>query len=89
MQPDTHDLVMEALKGTPAVAGAVASAMTLNEAVMISTGIYILLQAVYLIRKWWREEVDRAYENGRQHIINARADALWMESQQHTPEDRL
>lgn len=53
-----QDFAAEVAKGTPAVAGAVASAITLNEAVAIATGIYILVQVAYLLRKWWREEQD-------------------------------
>lgn len=77
MQQETHDIVSEALKGAPAVAGAVASAMTLNQWVMVSTALYILIQAVYLLRKWWREEVDRDYEKARQRLEDAREDADW------------
>lgn len=43
----------EAMKGTPAVIGA---ALSLNEWVAIATGVYIVLQALYLLRKWYREE---------------------------------
>jgi hypothetical protein len=50
------ELTNEALKGTPAVAGTVAAALTLNEWVAILTGIYVLVQLAYLLRKWWREE---------------------------------
>lgn len=52
------DFATEAAKGTPAVAGAVASALTLNEWVAIATGVYVLVQVAYLLRKWWREEKD-------------------------------
>ena len=47
---------IEAAKAAPAVAGAAASSMTLNEWVAVATGIYIAIQAAYLLRKWWREE---------------------------------
>lgn len=50
---------IEAAKAAPAVAGAAASTMTLNEWVAVATGIYIAIQAAYLVRKWWREERDR------------------------------
>ena len=46
----------EAVRGTIAVAGTTASVLTLNEWVMLSTLAFIALQAVYLLRKWWREE---------------------------------
>lgn len=47
---------IEAAKAAPAVAGAAASGLTLNEWVAIATGMYIFIQAAYLLRKWWREE---------------------------------
>lgn len=50
------EVVTEALKGAPAVAGAWYAALTLNEWVAILTGVYIVVQAAYLLRKWWREE---------------------------------
>lgn len=87
MKAETHDLVLEALKGSPAVAGAIASAMTLNELVMLGTVIYIVIQAAYLMRKWFREEIDRDYEKKRQRIEDARADDDW--SQRHKPKGTL
>lgn len=77
MQQSTHDIAVEAAKGAPAVAGAAVSALTLNEWVMVSTAIYILVQALYLLRKWWREEVDRGYEKSRQRLQDAREDDEW------------
>lgn len=53
-----QDFAVEAAKGTPAVAGAIASILTLNESVAVATGLYILVQIAYLLRKWWREETD-------------------------------
>jgi hypothetical protein len=53
----------EAARGTPAIAGATATAVTLNQWVAIGTGIYIIIQVVYLLRKWYREEKD--YGRGR------------------------
>ena len=61
MQQEIRDIVSEAAKGAPAVAGAVASSLTLNEWIMIGTGIYLVLQVLYLLRKWWREESDWAW----------------------------
>lgn len=52
------EFTTEALKGTPAVAGAVTAALTLNELVAVATGLYIVVQVAYLLRKWWREEKD-------------------------------
>lgn len=54
------EVASQAARGTPAVAGAAWSALTLNEWVAIATGIYVVLQAIYLARKWWREEKDWA-----------------------------
>lgn len=50
-----HDFKIEAAKGTPAVAGAAYSIMTLDKAVMAATLVYILLQTAYLIWKWRKE----------------------------------
>lgn len=50
----------EAMKGTPAIAGAAAAALTLNQWIAIATGIYIVVQCAYLIRKWVREEKEWA-----------------------------
>jgi hypothetical protein len=47
---------IEVAKAAPAVAGAAASTLTLNEWVAIATGVYIAIQGLYLLRKWWREE---------------------------------
>ena len=79
MQQETHDIVIEALKGTPAVAGALASALTLNQWVMLSTAVYVVIQALYLMRKWWREEIDRIYEQKRRDRQDAREEADWLE----------
>lgn len=54
------EFATEAIKGTPAVAGAVAAAFTLNQAIAVATAVYIVVQCAYLIRKWWREEKDYA-----------------------------
>lgn len=51
-----QDLATEAMKGTPAVAGAAYSIVNPNTVVMVLTGIYIVIQIAYLCRKWWREE---------------------------------
>ena len=48
--------MVEAAKAAPAVAGATASSLTLNEWVAIATGVYVLIQAAYLLRKWYVEE---------------------------------
>lgn len=60
MTPEANDVATQVAKAAPAVAGAVASSLTLNQWVAIATGIYIVIQCLYLIRKWWREEVSWA-----------------------------
>lgn len=87
MQQETHDIFVEAAKGAPAVAGAVASALTLNQWVMVSTAVYIVIQAAYLVRKWWREEADRDYELLRRRLQDARADDDW--NQRHKPRESV
>ena len=82
---ETQDFALEAAKGAPAVAGAIASTLTMNELVMVGTVIYIVIQALYLLRKWWREEVDREYEKSRQRVQDAREDDDW--AQRHKPKD--
>lgn len=62
LQKEAHDIALEAAKGAPAVAGAVASSLTLNEWVAVATGLYILIQCLYLLRKWWREEKDWSHK---------------------------
>ena len=59
MNDEQHAVAVQAAKGAPAVAGALFSVMTLNQWVALATLIYIIVQLLYLIRKWWREEVDR------------------------------
>lgn len=61
MQQEIRDIIAETTKATPAVAGTIASVMTLNEAIMYGTGIYLVIQVAYLLRKWWREESDWAW----------------------------
>lgn len=50
-------VAVQAAKGAPAVAGALFSAVTLNQWVALATLVYIIVQLLYLVRKWWREEV--------------------------------
>lgn len=51
-----ESVAQEALKGAPAVAGSVTAAMTLSEWVAVCTMAYVIVQLLYLLRKWWREE---------------------------------
>jgi hypothetical protein len=50
-----HETFAEVTKAAPAVGGALYGAVTLNDAVLIATLAYIVLQAAYLIWKWVRE----------------------------------
>lgn len=47
------EIIWEGFKSLLAVIGAVISAIPW---LAILTGAYIILQAAYLLRKWWREE---------------------------------
>lgn len=59
MNSEQNAVAVQAAKGAPAVAGALFSAVTLNQWVALATLVYIIVQLLYLVRKWWREEVDR------------------------------
>lgn len=48
----------EAQKGTVAVGGYVTAAVTDSPWIAIVTVLYVVIQALYLLRKWWREEKD-------------------------------
>jgi membrane protein implicated in regulation of membrane protease activity len=52
------DVAEQTLRAAPAAGGATYAALTLNEWVAVVTLIYIAFQAVYLARKWIREEKD-------------------------------
>lgn len=54
-----QEIVSQVERAAPAVVGFALFGLTLNEWVGICTIAYILLQAAYLIRKWWREEKRR------------------------------
>lgn len=49
------EVTNEVLKAAPP---AFMSWLTLNEWLVVVTVIYVVLQALYLARKWWREERD-------------------------------
>jgi len=51
--------IVETAKAAPAIAGATAASMSINEWAGTLTVIYIALQLVYLLRKWWVEERER------------------------------
>lgn len=50
--------VDQATRGAPAVGGAVLYGFSLNSAVAVVTIVYVVIQAAYLVRKWWREETE-------------------------------
>lgn len=52
------DLVEQSAKGVPAVAGAATAILTVNQWLGFLTVIYIVVQILYLLRKWYREEKD-------------------------------
>lgn len=53
----THDLTAELAKGLPAAIGAMLAALTLNQWLSLTVLVYTVLQVLYLMRKWYREEV--------------------------------
>lgn len=53
------ELIQQVKAGAPAVAGSIWCALTLNQMVAIVTIAYVVLQAAYLARKWWREEQEK------------------------------
>lgn len=54
------ELIAEGLKGAPAVGGTAWYYLSMNEWIGLATGIYIVIQGAYLLRKWWREEQEHA-----------------------------
>lgn len=54
-----QEVISQAERAAPALVGGVLFGLTLNEWVGICTIGYIVLQAAYLMRKWWREEKRR------------------------------
>ena len=58
MKNTQSDIVEQVVRGAPAAAGAVATAVTLSEWVRVVTITYVILQAAYLIWKatWERQE---------------------------------
>lgn len=60
-----QEITAESVRGSVAVGGTLATTLTLNEWVAIGTGIYIVAQVAYLLRKWYREEKDWKRRGGR------------------------
>lgn len=50
------EVAKQAAAAAPAAGGAAYSVLTLNGWVAVATLAYIAFQAIYLARKWWREE---------------------------------
>lgn len=55
MSQELKDIAISAAQASPGIA---ASAFTLNTAVALATLLFVILQVVYLCRKWWREETE-------------------------------
>ncbi|MDP2018981.1 hypothetical protein [Hydrogenophaga sp.] len=55
MKQETQDILVEVAKAAP---GITLTGLTLNEYVAIATIFFIVLQALYLLRKWVREETE-------------------------------
>lgn len=53
-----EDVADQVLRVVPAATGATYAWLTFNEWVAVITTLYVVLQAAYLIRKWYREEKD-------------------------------
>jgi orotate phosphoribosyltransferase len=51
-----HAVSGELARSVPAVVGTAIAGITLSEWVALATLGYIVIQAAYLLRKWWREE---------------------------------
>jgi 4-hydroxybenzoate polyprenyltransferase len=54
------EISAESGKSALALIGAAAASLTLNQWVAMATGVYVVIQVAYLVRKWWREEKDWA-----------------------------
>ncbi len=73
LKSETSDMVSQAMRGAPAVAGVVASAITLSEWVAVLTGLYVITQMFYLIWKWKWERIERKAEFDRKNREEERA----------------
>jgi 4-hydroxybenzoate polyprenyltransferase len=54
------EISAESGKSALALIGAAAASLTLNQWVAMATGVYVVIQVAYLVRKWYREEKDWA-----------------------------
>ena len=73
LKSETSDMVGQAMRGAPAVAGVVASAVTLSEWIAVLTGLYVITQMFYLIWKWKWERIERKAEFDRKNREEERA----------------
>ena len=48
-----HETTKQVIKAAPAIGGSIYSAITLNDVVAIVTILYVLLQAGFLLYKWY------------------------------------
>lgn len=55
VKQEVQDIAVASVKAAPGIA---ATGFTLNTAVAVATLVFIILQAAYLVRKWWREETE-------------------------------
>lgn len=55
MKQETQDIVVEAFKAAPGLA---MTGITLDKMVAAATLCFLVLQVLYLLRKWWREETE-------------------------------
>jgi len=55
MKQEAQDILAEVAKAAP---GITLTGLTLNEYVAVATICFIVLQALYLMRKWVREETE-------------------------------
>lgn len=55
MKQEYQDIAVEVAKASPGIA---ASSITLNHVVAIVTILFVVLQILYLVRKWVREETE-------------------------------
>lgn len=54
-----HEAMEQSLKAAPAVGGALYSTITLNEVVAAATLVYVVLQAAFLVYRWYWEHKEK------------------------------
>lgn len=58
MAAQMSDAHAETARAAPAVVGSIATGFTQSQIIGWATGLYIVVQLLYLLRKWYREEKD-------------------------------